>query len=355
MKHHPKKLTLKDVADQLKVSTATISNAFNRPDQLSAQLRENILKQCEEMGYYGPNAAARSLRTGRTGIVGVVLSDELSYSLSDPVANQFITGMARVFEENDYNMLLLSALESGQDVQTRMQSSMVDGFIVYGHKPQQYLNTPWLDPRKNVIAVDSCITGMPSVNVTNEHGAYDIAKHALQHGPKHIAIMGLSLLATDRVCRIRDDELFDVAASISIQRLAGYRRAFKEHDIDITSEQIWNIPHNEHKLAYQAAREALMMANRPQLLLCMSDRIALAAVQAALHMGIKVPEELHVVGFDGIPESATFHPSITTVYQQTVAKGRMAAEMFLGLREARDIELKTELVIRESCPKPQTH
>lgn len=345
-----KKLTLKDVAEQLNVSTATISNAFNRPDQLSAKLKENILRRCKEMGYHGPNAAARSLRTGRTGIVGIVLSDELSYSLSDPVANQFITGMAEVLEVNNYNMLLLSAAESAPDTQNRMQSSMVDGFIVYGYKSQQYRDAPWLDKSKNVVVVDSHIPGASSVNVTNEQGAYDIAVHALSHRPEHVAIMGLSLLKTDRVCRIFDDELLDAAASISIQRLAGYRRALEEFNLQVPSEQIWNIPHNTHKLAYQAAREALMMANRPQLILCMSDRIALAVVQAALHMGIRVPEELHVVGFDGIPESETFHPSITTVHQQTVEKGRVAAEIFLGLRESKSIELETKLKFGESCP-----
>ena len=345
-----KKLTLKDVAEQLNVSTATISNAFNRPDPLSAKLKASILSRCKEMGYYGPNAAARSLRTGRTGIVGIVLSDELSYSLSDPVANQFITGMAEVLEKNNYNMLLLSASELSSDSQRRMQSSMVDGFIVYGYKSQQYRDAPWLDKSKNVVVVDSHIPGASSVNVTNEQGAFDIAVHALQHRPQSVAIMGLELLETDRVCRIFDDELLDADTSISIQRLHGYRRALEQNGMQISSEQIWNIPHNTHKLAYQAAREALMMANRPQLLLCMSDRIALAAVQAALHMGMRVPEELHVVGFDGIPESDTFHPSITTVHQQTVEKGRIAAEMFLGLRPSCNVELQTKLKVGLSCP-----
>ena len=85
-------LTLKDVAGHLGVSTATISNAFNRPDQLSQKLRERILSECKTLGYPGPNAAARSLRTGRTGIIGVTLSNYLSYSFSDPVANQFLQG-----------------------------------------------------------------------------------------------------------------------------------------------------------------------------------------------------------------------------------------------------------------------
>ncbi|WP_460756120.1 LacI family DNA-binding transcriptional regulator [Marinomonas epiphytica] len=350
MKKKIKKLTLKDVAERLNVSTATISNAFNRPDQLSAILRDNILSECEKMGYFGPNAAARSLRTGRTGIVGIVLSDDLSYSLTDPVASQFLQGMAEVFEEHEYNMLLLSSNESQQDAQSRMQSSMVDGFIVYGHKPQQCLNAPWLMPHKNIITVDSFIPGTTSVNIENKEGAYRIAKHALAHQPTNVAVMGLSLLDTDRVCRVRDDELYDRAASISIQRLEGYNQALKEHGMSANSEYIWNIPVNNHKLAYQAAREALSMAKRPELLLCMSDCIAIASVQAALQMGLRVPEDVKVVGFDGIPESGNFHPSITTIHQQTVEKGRVAAQVFLGLREPKDIMLDTDLVVRESCP-----
>ncbi|TYL49207.1 LacI family DNA-binding transcriptional regulator [Marinomonas sp. IMCC 4694] len=345
-----KKLTLKDVANRLDVSTATISNAFNRPDQLSANLRDNILTECEKMGYFGPNAAARSLRTGRTGIVGIVLSDDLSYSLTDPVANQFLTGMAEVFEAHEYNMLLLSSDEVEQDAQSRMQSSMVDGFIVYGHKPQQCINAPWLMPNKNIITVDSFIPGTTSVNIENHSGAYKIAHHALQHNPESVAILGLSLLATDRVCRVREGELFDRAASISIQRLYGYFEALAERNLTVTSENIWNIPENNHVLAYQAAREALSMANRPQLLLCMSDCIAIASVQAALHMGLQVPEDLHVVGFDGIAQSANIHPSITTIHQHTTEKGRVAAEVFLGLREAKNVILETELIVRESCP-----
>ncbi|MEO1204134.1 MAG: LacI family DNA-binding transcriptional regulator, partial [Pseudomonadota bacterium] len=94
------RLTLRDMASRLGVSTATISNAFNRPDQLSRQLRERILDECHTAGYLGPNAAARSLRTGRTGIIGVMLSNYLSYSFSDPVAQQFLQGLSEVFEES---------------------------------------------------------------------------------------------------------------------------------------------------------------------------------------------------------------------------------------------------------------
>ena len=344
-----RRLTLKDVAARLNVSTATISNAFNRPNQLSTELRNSILQECEDIGYFGPNAAARSLRTGRTGIVGIVLSDKLSFSVSDAVASQLLRGIAEVLDDAEYNMLLLSSHE--QDIQNRMQASMVDGFIVYGHRPQQYANAPWSISSKQTIAVDSFIEGCASVNVENFQGAKDIANHALRHKPKAVAILGLTLINSDRVCRIYDEEeLFNNAAVISEQRLKGYFSALEENDYQIPSENIWNIPTNTHKLAYQAAREALQMQNRPTLLLCMSDLIAIAAVQVALQMGLRVPEDLHVVGFDGIPESANLHPSITTVHQQNVEKGRIAAELFLGLREAKAEVLKTELIIRESCP-----
>jgi DNA-binding LacI/PurR family transcriptional regulator len=346
----PRKLTLKDVAQSLRVSTATISNAFNRPDQLSASLRDKILSECESMGYFGPNAAARSLRTGRTGIVGIVLSDRLSYSVSDPVANQFLKGMADVLDAHEYNMLLLSSNPLEQDAQHRMQASMVDGFIVYGHKPQQCHNAPWLMPNKHVITVDGFIDGCTSVNIGNYHGAKAVVTHALQHNPDKIAILGLSLLNTDRVCRMQSDELLDEAASISVQRLHGYFDALSERGYGVSPDNIWNVPINSHKQAYQAAREALTTIDRPQLLLCMSDRIAIAAVQVALQMGLRVPEDLQVVGFDGIPEGANLHPSITTIHQQSEEKGRVAAELFLGLREAKDVVLETELIIRESCP-----
>ena len=350
MKKNIKRLTLKDISDRLGVSTATISNAFNRPDQLSAELRENILKECEKMGYFGPNAAARSLRTGRTGIVGVVLSDVLSYSLTDPVANQFLTGIGEVLEKNGYNMLLLSTQDSEKGTNSRMQSSMVDGFIVYGDRPRHCKNAPWLQPNQNVITVDSLIPGTTHVNVQNFDGAYKIASHALKFAPKNIAILGLNLIDTDRVCRVNLDEMFDAEGSISVQRLQGYISAFEDAETPMPYDHLWNVPTNDHRLAYQAAKEALSLRERPNLILCMSDRIALAAVQAALHMGFRVPEDLHIVGFDGIAESENFHPSITTMHQQSVEKGRIAAELFLGLREAKDVMMSTELVVRETCP-----
>ncbi|MDH2433732.1 LacI family DNA-binding transcriptional regulator [Pokkaliibacter sp. MBI-7] len=344
-----KKLTLKDVARALKVSTATISNAFNRPDQLSAELRRHILSECQRMGYHGPNATARSLRTGRSGIVGIVLSDNLSYSVTDPVASEFLHGVAEVFDEQQTHMLLLSSAPHGSGY-TQLPDSMVDGFIVYGAPIQSTILSRLLQQHKPIVTVDFNWQDFPAVNVTNQEGALDSARHALRQRPQQVAVLGLRLVDTDRVCRVTQEELLDASASVSIQRLRGYQQALAEVDVPLTTDWIWNIPSNSLKFAQQAAREALMSFPRPDLLLCMSDRIAQAATQCAQHLGLRVPEDVRIIGFDDIPEAQIMSPSLTTVHQQNVEKGRQAARLFLGLTDDTQVVIPTELVIRASCP-----
>lgn len=344
-----KRLTVKAMAELLNVSTATISNAFNRPDQLSEAKRRWILEECRRLGYLGPNAAARSLRTGRTGIVGVMLADNLAYSLTDPVANEFLHGVAEEFDRRQLNLLLLSS--HGDDpCRNRLQESMVDGFIIYGWLQESATYDRLLRHNKPLVAVDFDLEGCTWVNIDNYDGARRSAEHALATPPSNVAILGLRLVDSDRVCRVRDRELFNEVRAISVRRLHGYLDALSTAGHTVSPERIWSTPTNNHQDAYQAAREALTSSPRPDLLLCMSDRIALAAIQAALQMGLRVPEDLRVVGFDGIPEGANIHPSLTTVYQQSAEKGRTAARIFLGEQEDRNVLLRTRLLVRESCP-----
>lgn len=343
----PKRLTVKAMAEKLNVSTATISNAFNRPDQLSEAKRRWILGECKRLGYMGPNAAARSLRTGRTGIVGVMLADNLAYSLTDPVANEFLHGVAEILDRRQMNMLLLS---SHDEQRSRLQESMVDGFIIYGWLKEEEAYERLKQHGKPMVVVDFDLEGCTWVNIDNYDGARRSAEHALRHPPEQVAILGLRLVDKDRVCRVRDRELFSETRAISVRRLNGYLDALKAAGYQVPSERIWSTPTNTHQDAYQAAREALTMTPRPDLLLCMSDRIGLAAIQAALQMGLRVPDDVRVVGFDGIPEGANIHPSLTTVYQQSAEKGRVAARIFLGEQEDRNVLLQTHLQVRESCP-----
>ncbi|MDE1464555.1 LacI family DNA-binding transcriptional regulator [Spartinivicinus poritis] len=345
-----KKLTLKDLAKILGVSTATISNAFNRPDQLSSKLRDEILAECERLGYTGPNIAARALRTGETGIVGVMLSDPLRYNFNDAVAHGFLSGLAEVFDEQHVSMLLLSSKEAPYHKPSI--EAVPDYFIVYGEPRNATVLERLEYQHKKIITVDFDYKDYPSINIDNFQGAFDIAQYGIKQSKDcRIAILGLRLIEESALVNIVGEQLLDASRSISSRRLDGYLAALQQAGIDITPEQIWNIPFNETEISYEAARQVLTSENRPNLLLCMSDRVALAAIKAAADLRISIPTELRVVGFDDIPEASVCHPGLTTVHQPFVEKGRVTANLLL--QDPAPIEQKrvlpVEVVKRESC------
>ena len=345
-----KKITIKDMAKALNVSTATISNAFNRPDQLSDSLRKKILEGCAKLGYEGPNSAARSLRTGVSHIVGVLLSDDLRYSISDPVASQFLAGLGEVLDRRCCNMLLLSGDEGKSSLKSRQMESMVDGYIVYGGAHPSNLFDRLANQRKPIVAVDVDTKRFPSVNVDNRSAAYHSAVLALKHQPNRVAILALRLTYSNSVTRISMEQGYQGETSVTYLRWQGYMQALEEYGLDQTQIDIIDIPLNIHRHACVAAFMLLEQESPPGLILCMSDRAALAVLQVALQKGIRVPEELKIVGFDGIAESQFTFPRLTTVQQFNELKGMKAGEIFLGTSPAEDVILPTEILIGDSCP-----
>ncbi|MBU3021721.1 LacI family DNA-binding transcriptional regulator [Aestuariibacter sp. A3R04] len=319
------KLTLKDVALQLGVSTATISNAFNRPDQLSAAKREEILSACKRIGYSGPNKAAQILRKGHSSIVALVLADNIEYMVSDPVASMFIKGVSSVLQDAGKHLLLYAGnAESVSEI-----VDFVDGFICYGAPENPVLGQELNQQDKPVVTVDFDLGDWPSVNIDNEAAAYQIAKHAIRAGDD-VAILGLKLIDSPTTCRVYDSPLLDTATAISHRRLDGYKRAMKEKGCKINNELIWHIPESRGNYSRQAAKEVLSISPRPHTILCMSDIIALELLQCALSMEVDVPQTLRITGFDGIDEAKRTRPQLTTVSQSSTDKGKCAAELFLS-------------------------
>lgn len=343
------RLTLKDLARELGVSTATVSNAFSRPDQLSADLRGRILSEADRLGYQGPNATARSLRRGQTGIIGLILADRLQYNFEDPVATRFLHGVSEVFDQQNINMLLLPSRAEfyiGQSF-----DSLADGYIIYGPPRDSRVLAKVTARHKPAITVDFNHDGLRSLNIDNFRGARLAAQHGLERVGGPIAVIGLRLVpGATQVNRITCADLTPVNESVSRRRLDGYRAALEEANRPLDTDWIWNAPESRYELGYQAARQALSCNPRPELLLCMSDRLALGAVAAAQDMGLVIPDDLKVIGFDDIPTAAYQRPALTTVHQPQHEKGKQAARMILGLNNSsRDIILDAPLIVRDSC------
>lgn len=317
--------TLKSIAKQLGVSNATVSNAFNRPDQLSEKRRDEILAACTKLGYFGPNKAAQSLRKGKFDIVALVLPDSVEYMVSDPVASKFMKGVASVLEKHKISLLLFS----GQSNNINAVADFVDGFICYGSPRNSNLIAQLKATKKKVVTVDFDIDRNASVNIDNQSAANEIAQLAIHSADDQIAILGLRLLDTDVTCRVYDLPNCDVHCSIAHQRLKGYLSALKIAEITLEPDRIWNIPESSQHFATIAAREALTSNPRPQVLLCMSDLIALSAMREATSMGLTIPDDVRIVGFDGIDEALRSNPPLTTVHQNSEQKGASAAQLFI--------------------------
>ncbi|CCN34334.1 putative Transcriptional regulator LacI family [Vibrio nigripulchritudo SO65] len=340
-----KKLTLKDVSLALGVSTATVSNAFNRPNQLSEKLRLHILAECEKMGFYGPNAAARSLKIGKSGIIGVSLAEHLQYNFSDPIATQFLTGVSEVFDEENINILLLPSRVGFAE--SRSFDAYADGFIVYGPPKDDEMLARLIRQHKPMVSVDVDIDGVCHINTDDEGAASLIATHTLSQPFQQVCILGLRLTASREVEKIKTSDLLAPNLSVSNRRLLGMQNVLKAKKGHFLSDEfIWNVPDNNFEQGYAAAQKAIE-TTRPDVILCMSDVIALGAMQACQDAGLNVPADVRISGFDDIPQAKT--AGLTTIHQAQREKGRLAAHMILGKEPLKSCVIDSELCVRTSA------
>ncbi|WP_416675163.1 substrate-binding domain-containing protein [Egbenema bharatensis] len=347
--HPPESITLKDIAKATGVSRTTVSNAFNRPDQLSPELRHKILSIAQQMGYLAPNPMGRMLRTGRTGAIGLVFHDSLSYAFADPTAIAFLQGVAKICETAQASLLIVPVLED-RSVQQTVQQAAVDGFIVYCLPNQSDAFTQVLKRQLPVVVVDQpTVKGFPSVAIDDRHAAYTAATHLLKLNHQRLAIISLEFQDTVPSGRVDRQRIQTASFPITQQRWQGYMDAICEAGLDPEAVLIEECAGNSEESAFQATLRILSHTPRPTGILAMSDRLALGALRAARQLGLSIPADLSIVGFDDIPLAAQVQPRLTTVHQPLIEKGTIAAELLLKNVPAHSSRvLPTELMIRES-------
>ena len=335
------KVTLQDIADAVGVSRMTVSNAFNRPHKLSESLRATILQTAAEMEYAGPDPSARALARGRSGTVGLLLTDTLGEAFRDPVSSEFLVAVGDALAERS---LALTLVATAGDSSPLGQDLPMDGAIVFVCDPR--VDLEWLRHRGTpVVTVDQTPSkGVPAVNVDDAGGSRAAAQHLLDLGHRDIGILTVS---PDLDGRIRP----------AAQRLLGWRQALDPAGVVPAFAYATPRPVTA---AYDAARTLLDRPDRPTALLCFSDVFAAQAVRAAEDLGLDVPADLSVVGYDDADFASTFRPALTTVRQEVGEKGRAAVTALLALIDGGTpkprVLLGTELVVRDStaAASPQT-
>lgn len=337
------KVTLQSIADEVGVSRMTVSNAFSRPEKLSSDLRERILAVAEELGYVGPDPAARALARGRTGAVGLLFAGGLGEQASDPVGTEFLVAIADALSEHGLALTLIPAGIRGETVPAR--DIPMDGALVYTCEPQS-TDLAWLQRRGlPLVTIDQeAVPGSTSVNVDDDAGARAVAQHVVDLGHRRVGL--LNLQAVDGTA----EPLNPPAAA----RDRGWRAALATAGIEPVAGSAAFRPVTA---AYDEARRLLDVPaeDRPTALLCFSDVFAAQAVRAAESLGLRVPEDVSVVGFDDSSVATAVNPPLTTVSQPVTEKGRRAVAALVasmaGAAEQR-VVLPTSLVVRESTAPP---
>ena len=328
------RVTLQSIADRLGVSRMTVSNAFSRPDQLSAELRRNILAVAAELGYTGPDPAARSLATGTSGAIGVLWTEPLRLALSDAVTARFLGAVADELSADGLALTMLPPGVPAHDV-------AMDGAIAYSCAAEA-APVEWLRRRGvPVVAVDMLWEGDGvRVTIDDRGGARRAAEHVAGLGHSRVAML---------IPRPDDDQ---GPHRVLAERTAGWLEG-----LDGIKPVIRFVRMYEDD---RAAILDLLRRHRPTAVLCVSDLVAAQVLAAAGELGLGVPDELSVVGFDDHPVAAGL--GLTTVAQDPDAKGRAAAQAMQrilarrtdpALAEPSDVELPVELILRRSTgPAP---
>ena len=344
------RVTLRTVADQVGVSRMTVSNAFSRPDQLSAPLRRKILDAAQALGYAGPDPAARALVRGTSGSVGVLMTDSLSYAFTDEVATGFLSAVTGELAPTGLALSLVSTTVKGARIPAR--DVPMDGALVYSCQGDSEA-LAWLKRRGlPLVYVDQVPDpDVSSVNVDDRGGARAAAQHLVDLGHRRIGIVTGERTGPHNVLVAPDAE---TEHHTSRQRMAGWTDALSAAGI---VPLVVRQPLSPDGAGYEAAKVLLAQPEPPTAILCFSDVIAYWVVRAAEDLGLEVPADLSVVGFDDNPLARRMRPELTTVKQDVAAKGRTAAAALTAsiaavqegaASEPEHVVLPTELVVRES-------
>ena len=337
--------TLKQVAERAGVSSATVSKVLSNTPYVSAETRTRVLAAVNALGYV-PNLAARALAQGRTYNIGVIFPLIYTSLFSDPQTLSILEGVERVATPQGYNMLISTPqipVEDSEQVQRLLRSRYFDGVILLENLPDRLMSTFIAEHGYPYVAI-GCNTLENTANtirIDDYDGAYAVARHLIELGHRHFGIIDVALIA-----------FFSMS-----ERLRGYRAAMVDAGIDDAA--VINAP-GAYTIASGAAamNELLRAEPRPTAVLCVTDLMAIGAVNAAHAAGLRVPDDVSVVGFDDIPLAAHVDPPLTTVRQESQTLGETAARKLFDLLKKKHsafdtIVMPTTLIVRGSSgPAP---
>jgi len=327
--------TIREIASAAGVSIATVSRVLNERPGVAAETRGAVLRVVRDHGFTA-NRSARALSGGRTGLIGVMLP-----MVGSPYFAAILSGAAEALYEQDMRMVMCPTLHHHEREVTlleRLMQGTTDGAVLM--LPEESNAELKVLHRKGYafVIVDPRVTldeGIPAVSAANASGARAAMEHLLSLGHRRIgAITG------PRGGKATDDRRRGYFAALAEAGIAPDPALEVEGNFEVSS-------------GVTAAARLLDLASPPTAIFCFNDNMAIGAMRVARERGIRVPEDLSLIGFDDLDEAAIVHPALTTIRQPLAEMGRLAVSLLMRLLddqpiEALHVELATRLVVRES-------
>ena len=348
----PKKpVTLADIAAKASVTPMTVSRVINSSGYVHSDTRERVLRVAQEMNYRR-NGLARGLKRQRTETVGMVIGD-----IANPFAAELSRGVREVLEERGYTLFIcISEHTAKEDVQAfdSLADHRADGIIVAtrASKSGNERLTELIDSGVPVTLIGRDFRHQRAdlVHADNLKGGYEATRHLIVAGHKRISFIGVSL-----------------PEGLRLRRFQGYLEALKDHDLPVEEQLIVGgrelgeqMPgYSTEEMGYDGMMKLLELEHRPTAVFARNDFTAMGALNAIKRSGLRIPDDIALVGYDDIPLASHTSPTLTTVRQPTREQGRCAAEFLLrrieGDSEQPRVEktFQCELIIRESTSPSQ--
>ncbi|GAA1715568.1 substrate-binding domain-containing protein [Isoptericola hypogeus] len=337
--------TLARVAEHAGVSVSTASLAFSGAGPITAETRDKVLAAAADLGYSGPNPLGRQLRSGRSGIVGVVIGDQPGRAFRDPVAVKVLDGLVDVLGSEGLGVLLIPGVRGaagrpgpGGDgapssvpaVDPLLESAAMDVAVLVWGVLTDDATLAALRRRDVPVVVGEGgrVDGAPLVALDDRAGTAEAVRHLLELGHTRIAEITLPLDADERSGPVDAARLARADRASTRHRLAGVR--------DVAEPVIsWETPASLVEHGRDAATEILGAwvpeSERPTAIVAHSDLLAAGAVIAARELGLRVPEDVSIAGFDGIDMPWLSPDVLTSVHQPLQAKGAALGRAVLGV------------------------
>jgi DNA-binding LacI/PurR family transcriptional regulator len=330
-------ITLKDLAKKTGYSKTTISKVLNDYTDVSEKAREEILKAVEEM-HYIPNSNARTLSKKKSWTIGILYLEALGLGIKHPFFNAVLESFKKESESKGYDLMFISKGLGGKNIGylDHCKIRSIDGLIIFRSIDKEIKDL--IESDIPCVVLDFDTDKASTVYSDNSRGSY-------------IAVDYLHSLGHQKIAHIHGDE----NTFAGKQRKMGYEVALEKHGIPKREEYIVNGGYFSVESGYKAMQNLLQLEERPTAVYVAGDYMAIGAIKAIREYGLKVPDDISVIGFDDIDVSQFVTPSLTTIKQNTVLLGKKASKMLIDQIEDRsgitNRVVPVELVVRESCKK----